>query len=312
MNKRDTILSLAHGSAPPAGTPAAFFLHFDPAHHQGQAAIDQHLAFFRATDMDIVKIQYEQHLAPAQPISAPEQWASAPRYRDDDFEPTIRVAAGLAQAARRDALVIMTIYSPFMWALRYSTPETLAAHLREHPAAVQKGLEIVTENVLTLVRGCMRAGVDGFYISTQGGEAFRFPGSDIFERLIKPTDLAVWQAAQACELNILHVCDYVAPYADLTPFADYPGHVVNCSLELADRTLRPAELAALFGRPFMGGMQRLGALATGPADAIRQAAEAALAQLPERSILAADCTVPAATPWANLRAAIDIAHAYRR
>ena len=308
MNKRDTVLSLVHGSAPPATAPASFFLPFDPAYHQGQAAIDKHLEFFRATDMDFVKVQYEQHLAPAEPISAPEQWASAPRYREADFEPTIRVVEGLAKAARRDALVLLTVYSPFMWALRYSDAETLAAHLREHPAAVQQGLEIVTENVLTLLRACMRAGADGFYISTQGGEAFRFPGTDIFERLIKPTDLAVWDAVQACEFNILHVCDYVAPYADLSPFADYPGHVVNCSLALTDRTLEPAEVARLFERPFMGGMERLGALATGPADAIRQHAREALAQLPARSILAADCTVPAATPWQHLRAAIDVAH----
>ena len=58
----------------------------------------------------------------------------------------------------------------------------------------------------------------------------------------------------------------------------------------------------------MGGMQRKGVIATGPVPAIQRAAEAVLAEAPPRFILAADCTVPAETPWANLRAAIDVAH----
>lgn len=49
---------------------------------------------------------------------------------------------------------------------------------------------MMTDNVLTLVRGCRRVGVDGFYVSSQGGEPFRFPGTDLFQKYIKPTNLA--------------------------------------------------------------------------------------------------------------------------
>jgi hypothetical protein len=49
MNKRDNLLNLIHSNTTPASIPAAFFMHFDRAYHQGQAAIDKHLAFFRAT-----------------------------------------------------------------------------------------------------------------------------------------------------------------------------------------------------------------------------------------------------------------------
>jgi uroporphyrinogen decarboxylase len=311
INKRDTLLSLVHDHTAPAYIPAACFLHFDRAFHQGQAAIDQHLAFFRATGMDFVKIQYEQGVPRAPTIRTPADWAQAPRCDAAFFEPTIRVAEGLVQAAKGEALVIMTVYSPFMWAAGLAGAEILAEHLREDPQAVRKGLEIVTENVLTLVRGCKQAGVDGFYVSSQGGEAFRFPGTDIFQNAIKPTDLAVWGEVQSCIFNILHVCDYAGGYDDLTPFLDYPGHVVNCSLALGERALHPADVAQLFGRPFMGGLERKGVLATGSLDDIRQAAEAVLAEAPERFILAADCTVPSDTPWANLRAAIDAAHSYR-
>jgi uroporphyrinogen decarboxylase len=311
MNKRDTVLSLVHGHTPPASVPAAFFMHFDRAFHQGQAAIDQHLAFFRATGMDFVKIQYEQTLTPAPPIRTPADWAHAPRCGEAFFETTIRTAEGLVKAAREEALVIMTVYSPFMWAAQLAGAETLAEQLRENPAAVQAGLAIMTDNVLTLVRGCRRAGVDGFYVSSQGGEAFRFPGTDIFQEYIKPTDLAVWDAVQSCSFNILHICDYAGGYADLTPFLDYPGHVVNCSLTLGQRTLSPADVSQMFGRPFMGGLERKGVIAAGGLDDIRQAAEDVLAAAPERFILAADCTVASDTPWEHQKTAIDTAHHYR-
>ncbi len=312
MNKREAVLSLIDSQNPPSFVPAAFFMHFDPRYHQGQAAVDRHLEFFHATGMDLVKVQYEQTVPPSPPLRSPADWANAPLYPDTFFEAPVRVVEGLVKAARGEALVIMTLYSPFMWARHYGGEPDLSAHLREDPHAVVKGLEIMTENVLKLVHGCRRVGVDGFYVSSQGGEAFRFKGTDIFERYIKPTDLAVWAEVQSCPFNILHVCDYEGGYDDLTPFLDYPGHVVNCSLRLGERTMTPREAAHFFGRPFMGGMERRGVIATGRPEAIRQAAAGVLAEAPDRFILAADCTVPSATPWVNLKTAIDSAHQHRR
>lgn len=309
MNKRDTMLSLIHGTASPEYIPAAFFLHFDNAYHQGQAAIEKHLEFFRATGMDFVKIQYEQPFPASTPILEPEDWAHAPLCSEEFFEAPIHVVEGLVKAAKSDALVIVTLYSPFMWAAHLAD---ITNHLKENPEAAKKGLEIMTENVLTLVRGCKRAGVDGFYASSQGGEAFRLHDTNIFQKYIKPTDLAVWDELSSCSFNILHICDYEGGYDDLTPFLDYPGHVVNSSLKVGDQTLTPKDVSHLFGRPFMGGMERKGGLATGNSESIQQAVTDVLAQAPEQFILAADCTVPSDTPWENLRTAIETAHQHRK
>ena len=312
MNHRDALLSLIQDEAVPEIIPAAFFMHFDHAHQQGQAAIDKHLEFFRYTGMDFVKIQYEQFQPPGPRIRRPEDWAQVPFYPEEFFEPTLRVVEGLVKAAGGESLAVMTLYSPFMWAAQYDPEADINAHLQENPQAVAKGLVVMTENVLQLVRGCKRAGVDGFYASTQGGEAFRFGNSDIFRNHIKPTDLAVWDEIQDCPFNILHVCDYQGGYADLTPFLDYPGHAVNCSLKLGERSMTAKEASQIFGRPFMGGLERKGVIASGNPVAIRQALGELLVDVPERFILAADCTVPSDTPWKNLKTAIDTAHQYRK
>lgn len=312
MNKRDTVLSLVHDAASPGYIPAAFFLHFDGASHQGQAAIDKHLEFFRSTGMDFVKIQYEQPFPASTPIHKPEDWARAPLCSEGFFEATIHVVEGLVRAAKSEALVIMTLYSPFMWAAHLAKDGNITNHLKENPEAVKKGLEIMTENVLTLARGCKRVGVDGFYVSSQGDEAFRFHHTNIFQKYIKPTDLAIWDELSSCYFNILHICDYEGGYEDLTPFLDYPGHVVNSSLKVGDQTLTPKDASHLFERPFMGGLERKGVLATGNPEAIRQTVAEVLTQAPERFIMAADCTVPSDTPWENLRVAIETAHQDRK
>ena len=98
---------------------------------------------------------------------------------------------------------------------------------------------------------------------------------------------------------------------DLTPFLDYPGQVVNCSLKVGDRNLSPREALKMFGRPFMGGLERKGVTATGSAPEIRRAVENVLADAPGRFMLGADCTVPSETPWENLKTAIETAHGFR-
>jgi uroporphyrinogen decarboxylase len=293
--------------------PAGFFLHFPPAYHRGQAAVEKHLEYFRYTGMDFVKIQYE-HVFPHIPtIRTPEDWRDMPFYDQDFYTAPLRVVEGLVNAAKDEALVILTLYSPFMCAGHTTSDAMITQHLKEDPEKAKLGLEVITESLLGFVRACIRLGVDGFYASTQGGEAHRFADKTIFETYIKPYDLVLMEEAarQQCPFNILHVCDYHGGYDDLTPYLDYPGHVVNCSLTLGERTITTKEAARMFGRPYMGGLDRHGIITTGDQAAIRARVEEVLRDAPDRFILGADCTLPGDIDWDNIRLAIATAHAYR-
>jgi uroporphyrinogen decarboxylase len=312
MNKRDVVLGLLDEKSQLPYTPAGFFLHFPPEYREGQAAVDKHAQYFRHTGMDFVKIQYERTFPPISTIQRPEDWARMPRYGREFFDGQLKAVEGLVKALKREAVVVQTLYSPFMCAAHTTGDALLTAHLNQEPDKVRKGLEIITESILVFVRACIELGVDGFYASTQGGEAGRFADASVFERYIKPYDLTVMgEINRACPFNILHVCDYHRDYDDFSRFLDYPGHIVNCPLKVGDEQISPKEAAQLFGRPFMGGLERKGVLATGTPAQIKQAAEAVLREAPPRFMLAADCTVPNDTPWDNLKIAIDTAHAYK-
>jgi uroporphyrinogen decarboxylase len=313
MNKRDVVLSLLDTNRTPEYIPAAFFLHFDPAYHRGQAAVDKHLEYFRYTGMDFLKIQYEHGFPKVPAIRHPEDWLKMPFYKLDFYEAPLRVVEGLVKAVKAEALVVLTLYSPFMCAGHTTSDTILTEHICENPAAVQRGMEIITESLMLFVKECIRLGVDGFYTSTQGGEEGRFTERILFDQCVRRYDLALMgEINRQCMFNILHICDYNLPYRSLEPYLDYPGQVVNASLELTKGETSATEVSRLFRRPFMGGLNRKGILLTGTVEQVRSATLNVMRNAPPRFILGADCTVPAGENWNNLRTAIETAHTFRR
>ena len=311
--RREALLSFREGGAGPGYVPAAFFLHFDAREHFGKAAVEKHLEYFRFTGMDFVKIQYERTFPAIPEIRTPGDWKRMPRYGLDFYRPQLEVVEGLVKAAGQEALVLCTLYSPFMCAGQTVGRSVLVKHIEEDGEAVRAGLDAIAESLLGFVRECRRLGVDGFYASTQGGEKGTFRDPALFGTYVTPYDLRLMnEIDETCRFNILHVCDYEAPYADLTPVLRYPGHVVSCSPRLTTGDVGLRELGRRFGRPIMGGLDRKGIVATGTDDEIRRAATDVLKAAPDRFILGADCTVPSEARWEGLRTAIATAHAFRR
>jgi len=313
INKREALLDLLDVNSKQEYIPAAFFLHFDEIYHRGPQAIEKHLEYFRYTGMDFIKIQYEVVFPTIPEIQTPADWAKMPLYREDFYESQLKVVEGLVKAAKSEALVLITLYSPFMLAADTSSRALVVEHMQENPEKIKKGMEVITESLMFFVKGCIRAGVDGFYHSTQGGESSTFDSRDPFNECIKPYDLAVMEEIdRSCIFNILHVCDYHDGYDDLTTYLDYPGHVVNCSLKVGSEEITMKQASNMFGRPFMGGMERKGIIATGSKEDVRLTVEGVLSEAPDKFILGADCTVPGDTPWDNIRTAISTAHSYLR
>jgi uroporphyrinogen decarboxylase len=224
------------GETQPNYTPAAFFLHFGEGYKNGPAAAQKHLEFFRSTDMDFVRIQFEQLYSPQDFIQKPSDWANIKPGKLDFYEPLLVTLRELIKAEKKNPLIVMTLYSPFMCAGHLATTPMLIQHLEENPDAVARGLEIVADHQMLFVRACIKEGIDGFYMSSQGSEAKRFSRPEIFAKYIRPYDLvAMTEVAKRCPLSIVHVCDFVAPYADYNATKDYPGHVINCNVKLTDR-----------------------------------------------------------------------------
>src|SRR3954464_1729996 len=75
VNKRERMLRWLAGQTTPNYTPAAFFLHFGNGYRNGSAAAKRHLEFFQYTDMDFLKIQFEQTYTRQDFLQKPSDWS---------------------------------------------------------------------------------------------------------------------------------------------------------------------------------------------------------------------------------------------
>lgn len=168
VNKRDAVLSLLTSTQKQSYIPTGFFIHFGKGYQWGDAAINRHLEYFKAIDMDFVKIQYEAQFPLLDTIKKPEDWANMPLYGKDFYEEQLYVVKELVNKGKHLAPVIATLYSPFMCAGHSATSQLLTEHIKQDPKQVMKGMEIITESVMIFARECIKLGVDGFLASTQG------------------------------------------------------------------------------------------------------------------------------------------------
>ncbi|HLK14181.1 MAG TPA: uroporphyrinogen decarboxylase family protein, partial [Fimbriimonadaceae bacterium] len=223
MNKRESLLKYLDGGEAGGPAPAAFFMHFGDAYRAGKAAIDRHAEFFRFTGMDFVKIQFELSF-PKVEVWSPDGFAGIPSLPLAHYEPMLEVVKGVVEQLGSEALVVLTLYSPFMIAGQMAGNAAVIDGLESDPEPVYAALERITESLSGFVHACKALGLDGFYHSTQGGESRRFKGQETFLKWVKPIDMRLMKAIEAeFKFNILHICDYHAEYGghdDLTPFLD--------------------------------------------------------------------------------------------
>ena len=151
LNKRDRVLALLDENSESHYIPGGFFLHFNPEYRKGKSAVEKHIEFFRYTEMDILKIQYE-HSFPQMPgIKDPEDWERFPNLTLDFFAEPLEVVEGLVKAVKSEALVIVTLYSPFMVAGQVNGQETITRHILENPEKAKLGIEKVANAMLLFV-----------------------------------------------------------------------------------------------------------------------------------------------------------------
>jgi uroporphyrinogen decarboxylase len=310
-SKRDLMMQVLDMSSTPSYIPAGFFMHFGV---KGDAAIKSHLEYFRATDMDFLKIQFDELGLPQNDqIKSAKDWAKIPILPEKWFEPALYLLKNLVKEVKSEAMVIQTLYSPYQMAKQAVPWNILVEHVKQDAESVCRGMENITLSIMHFVQAAARLGADGFYTCTQGGETNRIADLSLFNRAIKNFDMILYkEVSQLVPYNIMHICDYDGTYEDFSiRFQDYPGQVINVPLEADNKQLTLAHAAEIFKRPVMGGLDRHGILSKGSPDDVKKATVEVLKNAPSNMILSANCTVDKNIPLENLKTAIKTAHEFR-
>ncbi|MCR5714084.1 MAG: hypothetical protein K6F98_04035 [Bacteroidales bacterium] len=308
-NKKEIMDRFVAGTLDPSYVPAAFFIHFGSNQKTGDAAVQAHLEHLRNSDMDIMKVQFEQSMPRVRNLDAQETWDAIGPVPDEFYRPTLEVITKLQEAVGSEVYVMPTIYSPYQVARQSLTEPEIAKAAVERPEDLKRVLGYYADALVWLVKECKAAGIEGFYMCTQGGEAKfeEIPGW--FTEIIRPNDLKVMnECVKDTKVNILHICDWEGPYNDLTRYADYPGQIVNTPIYIAGKPFSLQDGVKLFNRPVLGGLDRKKEIVHSSVEELTATVDAVLKAAPAgKTMLGAECTVGGASPE-NIRAAVSTAH----
>lgn len=296
------------------GVPAAFFQHFRPDQRHGQAALRAQMDFARATGMDMIKIMFDDIYPKITTVREPADWAALPEFSQDDpvFTRQIELARQVVETVGGEVPVFQTIFSPFVSAGCAISPieewdAIVTPHFEQDPDAMTTALTNIAGVLGEFARRIARTGIDGFYVSLQGGEYDRY-SQEFFLRRFKPLDLLLLNALRETgKLVFLHIC---GTNMRLEDYFDYPGDIVNLAVHGNKITL--AEAQKEFGRPIMGGLDNNGAIVNGSRAEIEADVRRTLQNAPVGIMLGADCTIPRQVPWEHMAWAVQAAHDFKR
>lgn len=293
----------------PDYVPAAFFVHFGREQKQGEAAVNAHLQFLLKTNADVLKVQFEQYQPRIQHLDRQETWDSIGPIAEDFYRPTLEIIRQLQDCVGLDVYVMPTVYSAYQVARQSLRDENIARAAVERPNDLKRVMGYYQKALMWFVRECKKAGIEAFYMPTQGGEMKYNAIDGFFDHIIKPFDQELMRLCQQnARFTILHICDWEGTYDDLSKFKDYPGDIVNTPLILNGTPFTLNDAEKLFRRPVFGGLKKEETIIKGTVDEVRQEVNNLLNKAPRgRTMLGADCTVSAA-PIINIYTAVSTAH----
>ena len=302
--KKGIMDAFVAGTLDPSYAPAAFFIHFHNDQKVGDPAVQAHLNYFRESKMDILKVQFEQSV----PRISEMKEGAVEFIPEDFYRPTLEIISKLQEAEGEDTYVLPTIYNTYQVARQALGESGLKAAAVDNPELLKAIFDSCRDALLWLVKECKKTGIQGFYMCTQGGEMTYYDTPGFFETYVKPYDLEVMgECNRGTKMNILHICNWEGPYDDLSRFADYPSQIVNTPTNLNGKPFSLGDAAALFGRPVLGGFDRLGELTRISTDEVAAEVHRILEENPGRVMIGADCTV-GSVPMENILAANAAAH----
>ena len=322
MSHRQRIEAALEG-APTDRLPFGFWQHFpnqdrSPS-HLAQLTVDMQ----RAMDLDFLKLGpyglysvvdwgtvldvrggMQTPIVAEYGVKEPGDWRKLKVIDPSEGEYAVVLAAQRMTLAQRDndAPLVTTVFNPMTSAAKLAGRDTLLEHLREHPADVEAGLDVITETTRRFVRESIRQGADGLFFASQWTDHGVLT-PDEYRTYVKPRDLAVLDAqGRNGWFTMLHfhrnamwelIADYPVAAFNLPDYGD-DAFSIDQLQTMTDKTLITGVPSGLRGGGYM--------LDGGPAE-IGAAVQAAWKDGARRGVIfAPDGVVNVSAPASNLQA----------
>jgi uroporphyrinogen decarboxylase len=221
--------------------PFTIWYHFGLQHAPADRVAQAHLEFFDAYHLDWLKLMNDYSYPMPDGVETLRDPGDLARLGPLDLQRTplgqqLEVVRIAARALRGRALVVDTVFNAWNTLRRNVVKDAMGPLMREHPAALERALGAVNENLTRYARASLDAGAAGIFLSAPATEESL--DRDQFERFMRPYDLALLEAIrERGECHILHAHGNRLHWSRLL---DYPVHAISW----ADRQGGPPLAAA--------------------------------------------------------------------
>lgn len=302
--------------------PVALWRHFPIADLTSNGLAKAVVDFQRANDFDLVKVTHassypaeawggelvddsnvqgtRRHVSRV--VGAPADWSALPPIdvSNEVYARELRALELVREGVGDEVHVLTTVFSPFTIAKQLYGPN-IVDHTREHPAAVEAGLERIAEVTSAFAAATLEHGADGIFFATQFARRDLWSQNE-YRRFGLRYDLRVLESVRDCaDLVMLHMCG-ANPMFDLVP--EYQADIVNWE----DRTTTPSlteALALLPSGALCGGVRQQSLVGGTPDDVARDVHWAIEQTRGRRLIVGTGCVTLVTTAQANVRAVRD-------
>ena len=298
MDKKTRVLNALQGKEVDV-IPCGFWMHF-PGKPRGEDSVRAYLNFYRATDLDFIKIMSDGAMfAFDEPIQKASDWRHVrAKGKNSAFvQDSLNRARRIIDETKGECCVYYNMFAPFSIIRFFAGDARVMEHVKEDCDSVMSALNAIAEDSSILARALIEeAGCDGIYDSVQGGEINRFSAEE-YKRIVMPSDRMILDAAnEVSDKNIFHMCGYDGVRNHLEVWREYPAtiynwatHIENITLSQGRKYLQPA------CKCILGGFdnRKCGVLYNGDKESIQAEAKRLVEDAGRiGTIIGADCTIP--------------------
>jgi uroporphyrinogen decarboxylase len=281
--------------------PFSFWYHFGLQHMPGKRHAEAEVDFYRAYELDFLKVMSDYPYPLPQGIEAIKteaDWRLVEPVgaKNRCWQEQLTALSIINDAIGKEALFIETIFSPWTTARRLTETGDIRKARERYPEALMAAMDAIATSLADYAKEAVARGASGIFLSL-GAATDDVMSSEEYETWGRPFDLKVLEAVSEAPFNVLHVHGKRIHFDSLL---DYPAGAINWSHFATPPSLNEGRVRS--GKTVMGGVNESVAAHLSPPE-IRKQVATALQEVGTRGlIITPGCSVPTDTPELTLRA----------
>ncbi|HEY6332552.1 MAG TPA: uroporphyrinogen decarboxylase family protein [Blastocatellia bacterium] len=300
MNKIERVTAALKG-AEVDRSPYSFWYHFGLQHMPGNAHAQAEIDFYRAYDLDFLKVMNDYPFPLPRAVAAVESeddWRKIEPVdgKDACWGEELTALSRIHDAIGKETIFIETIFSPWTTARRLAKSGGLSEAMSRFPEALLAAMDNIATSLAAYAREAVGRGASGIFLSL-GAATDDVMTREDYETWCRPFDLKVLNAVSDAPFNVLHIHGNRIHFDAV---ADYPAKALNWSHHSAPPSLKDGK--AFSGKTVMGGVNEGTASHVSAPEIARQVQETISSIGTRGLIVTPGCSVPTDTPVRNLRA----------